>query len=463
LGSHFRLSFETFYNRRRLHPASVIAAPQLETDRNDFVGRNRVHFPGEVTQMLKPKQVRQRRIATLATAVVLLAFMPFVGRVDAISASLSGSRLAELALLSAGTFGSITLSSTSDLRLMPRPAIYLIALVVGFSLWAMLTSFTGPLVLTGTVKAIELLAVCFISLQITVAANTLAPGERFQMANAVSFGVIAAVTVLMLANVASAGTALPLSTTSDWFSGDVRDRLLLGSNSPLTSALVLAIGLILILNARLAWGLKLPVLLALGWLLHLCDARGIEAGCLLGVFLLAFRMIPSSPYKLLAGILVGCGALLVALSAAISTDLNQFILHNVGADAFTLNSRTDLWSYMLSQVRENPIVGVGYYSTRVYILDAFPFAGHAHNSAIEVLFATGLVGEAFLLGFYCLWAYTLVSTSDPIVIGITPITFVESNLNPIIFTPDVGMFFMLLVLLNALLAADKERGEYSHR
>ena len=216
---------------------------------------------------------------------------------------------------------------------------------------------------------------------------------------------------------------------------------------------MIAISDIFALSARMSWKIKLPIVAGLWCLLHLCNARGIEAGFLVGFVLMGFRLIPPSPYKLLLVAVVGCGAVLLALFITTSMDIGKLVVQTEGADSSTLNGRTELWEYVLSRVPESPLFGVGYYSTRMYILDAFPFAGHAHNSTLEVLYSTGIIGAAFLLAFHGIWIYSLFSCDDPILLGLTPVMLFQSNLSPIIFTPDVGMFLMLIAMFNALLRA----------
>ena len=401
--------------------------------------------------------------AALTIASVLLAFMTFVGKPDPTSTEISVSRVTEMVFLAGATVRGYVMWRRSGPPPPVGAAYYLVAVVTGFSVWAMVTSLEGPLLVTGVVKSLELLVICFVSLQIAVAANAIGPLAGVDLAGTVLAGVIVVVIVLLGANVVTMGTPFPFGTIDDWFSTNVRERLMLGTTHPLTSALVLSLGLLSAYHTKvLSWPVKTPLILALSWMLYVCDARGIWTGCLLGLAVSTMWKIPLSPYKLLWCILAVCAAAIAIAWYVSANNLDEMILNLEGRDVFTLNSRTALWSYMLSRLHNNPIAGVGFYQTRLYILDAFPFAGHAHNSAVEVLFSTGLIGGVFLFAFHGFWAYAVCTAGNGLLIGITPIILIESNLNPVILNPGPGMFLLMLMLLNALLAGGRRNVSNGH-
>jgi O-antigen ligase len=404
----------------------------------------------------RPRRGHQRAIAVLTIAAVLLAYMPIVGRVSATSAAVSESRVAELALLGLALAGAAVLRTRSTWMSFTKPIICLLATVGGFALWAMMTSFVGPLVFTGVVKAGELFVLTFVSLQIAMTAQPRVGQQGFDIGSAVALSTLLIIGLFICENMLTHGTPLPtaiLEDSGEWSTTDFRERLVLGPNHPLASGLMIVIGTIFAIGGRMSWKIKLPTVAGLWWLLHLCDARGIEAGFLIGLVLMGFRLIPPSPFRLLFAAVLGCGAVLVAILVTASVDIGQLVVQIEGKDSATLNGRTELWEYVLSRVPESPLFGVGYYSSRMYILDAFPFAGHAHNSMLEVLYSTGIIGGAFLLAFHAIWIYSLFSCDDPVLLGLTPVMLFQSNLSPIIFTPDVGMFLMLIAMFNALLRA----------
>jgi O-antigen ligase len=397
-------------------------------------------------------RLRQLALPTMVTVFVLLAYLPFLDRPDPTSVSVSKSRVAELLLLAAAMAGGIALRGRRRRAAASSAAFLLITLVTSFSFWAMVTSFWGLLLLTGLIKAFELLATCFVAFQVAAAARASAPPMRSPISIVILLSVIVVLAVLIVSNLVLQGAPLPLSHVAAWPSNDGRPRLLLGANHPLTSALLLAFGVICCIDAEQMWTLKLPLLICLGWLLQLCDARGIGAGCIVGIVLSFSLKLPRSPYKLLLIAFVLSAMVLVAVTILLSGQVEDVVVGVAGNDVFSLNSRVGLWSYVLERVPDNPLMGVGYYSTRSYVLTAFPFAGHAHNSAIEVLFSTGLIGLSCFILFLVLWAYALVKTTDRLLIGVSPIALIEGSLDPILFTPGIGMFLFSLVLFNALFA-----------
>ena len=393
------------------------------------------------------------KLSTAAVIFVLLAYMPILGRADPTSSALSISRVLELLFLTCGGLAAYALRGRKRYRPLPTAMFWLSMVVVVFAAWAMVTSLIGPFVLIGLVKALQLMAICFIASEV---AQDLSMGRQkagVTAADIIVLSVVAVVALLILSNILVLGTPLPMSQVDDWPSVDPRPRLILGDNHPLSSALLLAIGVISCLNATMPMALRLPMLLGLGGLLYLCNARGIAAGCTLGVLFSLFCRLPRSPYKLLA-IVVGLCAITAAIGAVLLTQsIDDLVVSLVGRDAFTLNSRIGLWSFLLAHVPDHPVLGVGYYSTRAYSLEAFPFAGHAHNSAIEVLFSTGLVGAALFALFIGFLLFVLAAMPSPLLIGVAPIVFFEGSLNPVLFQPGVGMFLLMIILMDAILTA----------
>lgn len=422
-----------------------------------------VSRPGAAPRLSVPRP-RVLVPAVAATTFVLLAYMPFLGRGGALSDDASGSRVVEIAFLLAATLCAVVLRGRRRHLPTSAGAFWLAAVVATFSLWALITSLQGPLMVIGLAKAGELLALCFIAFQVTRDARAAVPTERRRIAGIALTGIVLMTGVLILSNIHLYGRLLPLEnvtivgaqqplfSTDDWLGIDQRPRLLLGMNHPLASALVLAFGVICCIDASPPWAIKLPVLIGLSWLLHLCDARGIEAGTVLGVAFALFQKIRPSPFRGLLAILAIAAIVFVAAELVLSGDLHDLIVGFAGSDALTLNSRIPLWTYALALVPKHPLMGVGYFSTQFYLLQTFPFAGHAHNSFIEVLVSTGMIGAVLFLMFLILWVYALVRTADPLLIGISPIVAFEGSLDPILFTPGPGMFLMMLVMFNALMS-----------
>jgi O-antigen ligase len=399
----------------------------------------------------RPAARRRRVPAVLVMVAVLLAYMSFLGKPDPESADLSPSRFTELAFLGLAFLGAVLLAHDRRTQAPCAPAVAMRAVTLAFALWAMVDSLAGPLALTGLAKSVELMMLVAIAHELVLVDRDLRPGEGGGMAGLMLGGILAVLALLVLSNFARSGTPLPMEHVEDWGSASDRPRLILGTNHPLASALFLAFGVVAALCTQGRWIWRGPVVLGLLWLLHLCDARGIEGGCMLGILVWIMRKIPRSPAGIVITWTIGGALLLAIVALLVDGNADALVVDAVGPDVLTLNGRIPLWSYILGEVPKHPLVGVGYYSTREFILNTFPFAGHAHNSAIEVLFGTGLVGAVLFALFLVLLLAGVLTTGNLLLAAITPIVLVEGSLDPILFTPGVGMFITLLVLEGAFL------------
>lgn len=82
--------------------------------------------------------------------------------------------------------------------------------------------------------------------------------------------------------------------------------------------------------------------------------------------------------------------------------------------------RLSMWRAAVSAYQEKPILGWGYLNFEQHSLDikhrygydAPEFGGHAHNSILEVMAATGTVGLVSFLLWVCLWSVELFKRDD---------------------------------------------------
>ncbi|HEX6188087.1 MAG TPA: O-antigen ligase family protein, partial [Pyrinomonadaceae bacterium] len=119
----------------------------------------------------------------------------------------------------------------------------------------------------------------------------------------------------------------------------------------------------------------------------------------------------------------------------------------VSDDLYTLNSRTDLWAQTLSYIAAQPILGTGYFASRYVLIKDFSWAGHAHNSFLEVLLTTGLVGLALLAAFLILTFKEILTTRNAWLLGVTLYCVIQGMLNPVLFNPGLAMFALAVALL----------------
>lgn len=67
-----------------------------------------------------------------------------------------------------------------------------------------------------------------------------------------------------------------------------------------------------------------------------------------------------------------------------------------GEEFLGLTGRADLWTYVGSLVRAQPLLGYGFVASRSILLERFPWAGNAHNALFEALLNLGVVGTVLL-------------------------------------------------------------------
>jgi O-antigen ligase len=143
---------------------------------------------------------------------------------------------------------------------------------------------------------------------------------------------------------------------------------------------------------------------------------------------------------MVAAAICGFVALLVALFSGEITDA-------IPRDLWTLNGRTLLWTKSARHVVESPFLGVGYYTSRYLLMDSQFYAGHAHNSYVDTLLTTGLVGLSLLLVFlaYCLKVSLIAKnaflTSMLVICGL------GSIFNPLILVTNLYTFYLFLIVL----------------
>lgn len=374
---------------------------------------------------------------TVIVCATILAFMPLVPRASALSSEASPSRIMEIALLGLAFSAAVARVTASRLIAVLSANAGLFLVLLAFTVWAAVTAIVAGKSPTGVVKAAELAAVLLVAFACH-ADPRLRPAS---IPRVIALAVLAAAAILLAANIPIYGEFLPMRPTE----GESRIRLFLGFNHPLASALMLAIGMVAVLFA----GFRLAFLLAAEALLLplfiLCNARGLTVG--IAAAALAALSLLARPVQRAALAVVSVVAALAGLvSISVHDSLLVELMAITDGDGATLNGRTELWSTILTIALEHPLTGVGYYNLRHYVLGTFHWAGAAHNSFLEILVGTGLVGGALFLGFALIWVARVASLQNGFLVALSPVMLVEAMLNSILFVPS----FSFLVLLMGL-------------
>jgi O-antigen ligase len=403
---------------------------------------------GSGSDIAVKKRVAAYLVVTLV--MVILAYMPPVPRTGPLSLAASPSRVLEvtLVLLSA----SMSLLLVEYIVIRRRLDIRPLYFVLAFGLWAAFTTFLSDfseLFVIGIAKAIELTILCASA---TVAGLVLASWfEESEAATLCALSIVISVLILSVVNVIETHAFISLSSE---YNGVIvlskeadglyvaRPRLLLAGNHPLLTASLLSLGIIFAMLSRWALLVKVVVLGAMCTLFVLCDARGSEIGLLASVLFLVAARRPRL-------ILCAVSAIVISTTVYASVNFDGLAVSLLGTDALTLDGRIDLWKFALSVFWKHPLMGVGYYATRIYLLPAFPWSGQTHNSAIEVLLGTGIPGGIIFIWFTCCWLREAIRLSNRILVGVTPLLFIEASEGTWEFNTSFEMFFIVLFLVYA--------------
>jgi O-antigen ligase len=388
----------------------------------------------------------------VALGLIVLAFVPLVLPVDALEGGTTTRGFIEFGLILAGlALLAIYLKTQGafwfDLK---SPAFLLISL---FCFWGVLSSIWSPNPILTVAKSAELWCISLAALMFV----TLVMRGRMtngKLERILGLSMVAVICGLLVANIFYWGVLLPntadTSLPLDFIAEEPaleRPQLILVYQHPLLTADLLALSVICLFlsDLRKTWkAILIPGVLALLWL---TDARGPTGGLLVAVVALAVLKLRGNNLRAIVVMLVisiGLAAVLLfqhSLPAAFASLMTD--------DVATLNSRTELWSRIMSHVLAQPILGTGYYASRYLLIKDFKWAGHAHNSFLEVLMTTGVIGLLMLCAFVLHVFREILTTRNALLLGVTLYCLIQGMLNPLFFNPGLAMFVLTIAALNA--------------
>jgi O-antigen ligase len=400
---------------------------------------------------------------TLAMAAVALAFVPLVPPVDALDGGMTSRGMIEFGLiLAALALLAIYLKTQGAFSFHLKSPAFVI--ITAFCWWSMLSFIWSPNPFLSIAKGLELWCVALAALM----AATLASRSKFgegRLATIFALALIAVIAGLLVANIfywgkplpSTGDTSLPLDLLGEELSED-RPRLILAYQHALLTADLLAIAIISLFASDLRKIFKailLPGLLALLWL---TDARGATAGLTISIAAIVILKLKRNSARAIAAML--SLTVMVAGLLLVQDRLPALLRPFISDDIFTLNSRTELWAKTLTYIFAQPILGTGYYGSRYLLIKDFSWAGHAHNSFLEVQLTTGLIGLLMLSAFLVLVFKEIFTTKNALLIGVTLYCLIQGMVNPVLFYPGLGMFAVTLALMSAGLAKPADREQF---
>ncbi|MEO9476970.1 MAG: O-antigen ligase family protein [Cyclobacteriaceae bacterium] len=324
--------------------------------------------------------------------LLFIAFAPVIPGGEALSSQGSIRSWLEFMLILMAFLLSLFWVKKSYLKIIFSDT-YIIPIIL-FCFWSISTVIWSAFRILSLAKSIELFMVFFVTLVIVQdlflnRANTSKVLFKF---------LILYLAFLFLFNVLAFGT--PFNFVQSGAYGSVpRIRFTLGFAHPLETADLLALCAITGISASRSLK-NILVLIFLFFCIYLADARASQLFVLFSVLVILYFKIEKKAYKLL---IVCSGFLIVLLSVAyifLSFDVQKLLYSNI-AGVDTLGGRVVLWYTAMEAFTANSFItifGVGYYSSRVLLLDIAHYGGHAHNAYIDLMLTTGLVG-VFILFF----------------------------------------------------------------
>jgi O-antigen ligase len=292
-----------------------------------------------------------------------------------------------------------------------------------FSLWAVVTAIWAPSHLLAVGKAGNLLMISLIAAALAkrlTKANISA--EKIILPSLVIF-----VLFLIVTNRLTYGDFFPMRLITG------RTRLFFGYNHPNESSIYVATILFFSLVAFYGSSKKkkvalLILMVAAGILLYYSGSRTSIIALFVCSFLYISLRMPTPRSRSLSVIIGSAAALVIVyLLFFLHTD-NQ----TLGVNTNTVQSRFQLWKLAFQFMPDFNLAGNGYYSSRFYLMPLVGWAYHTHNTLIEVLFGTGIVGLLFFVAFF--------------------VSILPQILRPLSFT--VGFCFLAFALLESILEVE---------
>ncbi len=380
--------------------------------------------------------------------LVTLAMIP-MAQGDALSSGLTLSRMSELGLLFLGA-AVLALHASARQCLRQPFASPIFRTISVFCAWAALSCCWSHDPTLSIAKSVELWVLC---LSAGWAAALLKRDDRPQRAlvNRMTVTMLLVLAILLCVNFVQYKT--PLYFTNPVHI-DGRVRLIFAGAHPLLSGAVLALTMIAIFSSDLSLWLKLLLTPALLVLLWWTDARACVAA--LAIASIGMCLIKLPPKGKRVAWTVAAAALFLFFifygQGALDRPIDEFM----DDDIATLDGRTDVWAYAVSLIKEQPIQGCGYYSSRFYLMNLFSWAGDAHNSFLEATLSTGFVGLGILL-VYTAQVFRLMWTRGySFLAGVVLLCYLEGLMEALLMIPSAPMF---LVTLTAMICENPPRAQ----
>jgi len=380
-------------------------------------------------------------IVFLVVVLIGIAFTPTTEG-GVLSLTLDSKRIQRLGFLMAAT---VLIAGYGGyfrrIRVRTRDTSFLIA--SAFGVWA-LVSANWSLVPTFTfLKAFEYLLLVTI-VATTVATVNYSTTSAYRFARIVAFALTTVVILYLFFNLLEFGTPF------HGVPSNRGNRFALGYAHPLETADIVSLALIALIAAKGSWWWRLP--LATGLLILIVWSKPLAPGFGLIAGLLAMTWPIIRKENRLISVYFLCFLGVIGFSSFETLRADIALPQEATQYLGTLSGRLPLWEFALQQAWEKPIAGHGFFSSRFIVMDRFAFAGTAHNTFIDILLTTGIVGLILLAVFSWYVVRGGWMLKNRMLIGTSIFCLTHALTDYVIFTPGVPT----AVLLLAVLAANRE-------
>ena len=187
------------------------------------------------------------------------------------------------------------------------------------------------------------------------------------------------------------------------FAAGQGERLAIPGSHPIASGGLFGAALLALVSVPSPRRLVAPIpwtLLAalLSFALIETRSRGALAAVATGLAVYAFQRARRSA-RVAALLGSGVAAPLAAAALLVGGAITTFVLRGQTIEQFTaLTGRRRLWSFILDNPAGSELWGLGYAGNRTVLLREFPWAGHAHNSWMDLLQTLGILGVGSMAG-----------------------------------------------------------------
>ena len=401
------------------------------------------------------KTLNNAFVVLFSLALIIASFIPVTMPGDALSSALDPNRAREILLLVAGILLIWTQVRSQNLLhiTVNNPTFLIVGIFVS---WALLSFLWSPApLLTIARSCILFVLVLHAALTVTVVARYMTFSEEF--AKLLTQVLMVILGFCLVSNIILWGTPLPMlinlppTPLGELEAWEARPRFLAGYAHPLVIADIMSLAIICLFVSDFRKRLKILIAPFFITILWLTDGRAATGSLLIALVVISFIQIKRLDIRVwLVGLF-----LLSLLGYAVFFNLWDAGSQIWGQDWETLNGRMGLWSEVLPLILAKPLLGYGYFASRYLTLDIFDWAGQTHNSFLEILLTTGLVGFALLAAFTGYLIYMSIKTKNRLLIGVGVFCYIDGMFNPLLFYPSFSMFILLLCLMQSRLLTSK--------